>query len=101
VTTDVAPTDSPPATVRGGLLRADVDRSGGRISASGHLTPQGADLLGGTADSLRTRGHRRVVVDLLDVRSADAAGLAALAALRSRFAAHGAELVVEHAPTAG
>jgi anti-anti-sigma regulatory factor len=88
-------------TVRGRLLRADVDRSAGRIHASGHLTPQGADLLGGTADSLRARGHRQVVLDLLDVRSADAAGLEALLALRERFALDGVELLLEHVPDVG
>ncbi len=88
-------------TVHGRLLRADVDRSTGRICASGHLTAQGADLLGGTADALRARGHRQVVLDLLDVRSADSAGLEALTALQVRFALDGVELLLEHVPDLG
>jgi anti-anti-sigma regulatory factor len=81
-------------------LSERVDRSTGRIRASGHLTPQGADLLSGTADSLRGSGHTRVVIDLQDVRFADDAGLDILRSLRSRFAADGGELLLEHLPQA-
>jgi anti-anti-sigma regulatory factor len=81
-------------------LSESVDRSAGRIRASGYLTPQGADLLSGTADSLRGSGHTRVVIDLRDVRSADDAGLDILRSLRSRFAADGGELLIEHFPQA-
>ena len=81
-------------------LSERVDRSAGRILASGHLTPQGADLLSGTADSLRGSGHTRVVIDLQDVRSADDAGLDILHSLRTRFAASGGELLIEHLPQA-
>ena len=55
---------------------------------------QGADLVRGTADSLRGSGHSRVVVDLRDVRTADDAGLDILHQLRRDFAADGGELVV-------
>ena len=89
------------APVSGGrALTERVDRSSGRIRASGHLTPQGADLLSGTADSLRGSGHTRVVIDLRDVRSADDAGLDILRTLRMRFAATGGELLIEHVPQA-
>ena len=81
-------------------LSERVDRDTGRISASGHLTPQGADLLSGTADSLRGSGHTRVVLDLQDVRSADDAGLDILLTLRREFAAAGGELLIEHLPQA-
>lgn len=79
-------------------LTEQVDRATGRIRASGHLTPQGADLLSGTADSLRGSGHTTVVIDLRDVRSADFAGLQILDSLRSRFAADGGELLLVHPP---
>jgi ABC-type transporter Mla MlaB component len=83
------------------LLTERVDRSSGRIRASGYLTSQGADLLSGTADSLRGNGHMRVVIDLQDVRSADDAGLDILQTLRTEFAASGGELLLEHPPQAG
>ncbi len=77
------------------MRRTDVVvRADGLITASGHLTRQGADLVRGTADSLRGSGHSRVVVDLRDVRSADDAGLDILLQLRRDFAADGGELVV-------
>jgi anti-anti-sigma regulatory factor len=81
-------------------LSERVDRSSGRIRASGYLTSQGADLLSGTADSLRGSGHTRVVIDLRDVRTADDAGLDILHNLRHRFAADGGELLLEHLPRA-
>ena len=93
MTTDFAPSDR--------SLSELVDRDRGRIRAIGHLTPQGADLLSGTADSLRGSGHTRVVLDLTDVRSADDAGLDILIGLRTRFAASGGELLIEHLPQAG
>jgi anti-anti-sigma regulatory factor len=81
-------------------LSERIDRSAGRIRASGHLTSQGADLLSGTAYSLRGSGHTRVVIDLRDVRSADDDGLVILRALLDRFAADGGELLFEHFPRA-
>jgi anti-anti-sigma regulatory factor len=70
----------------------------GLIRATGHLTVQGADLLGGTADSLRAGGHTRVTLDLTGVRDADAEGLDLLRHLGAAFAAEGSELVVRHRP---
>jgi anti-anti-sigma regulatory factor len=78
------------------MLSETIDVHVGLIRASGHLTAQGADLLRGTADSLREGGHRRVVVDLAGVEAADDDGLAELQKLRSRFAADGDELVLRH-----
>ena len=92
MTTDFAPADR--------SLSELVDRERGRIRAIGHLTPQGADLLSGTADSLRGSGHTRVVLDLTDVRAADDAGLDILISLRTRFAASGGDLLIEHLPQA-
>src|SRR5437868_13834021 len=46
------------------VLSETVDLRTGLIRARGHLTAQAADLLRGTADSLRGRGHARVVLDL-------------------------------------
>jgi anti-anti-sigma regulatory factor len=79
------------------VLTETVDRRRGLIRAAGHLTAQGADLLRGTADSLRGRGHSRVVLDLRGVRDADDAGLAILRALRRAFAAAGSELLIRPA----
>ena len=82
------------------LLTETVNLSRGLIRASGHLTLQGADLLRGTADSLRDSGHARVVLDLADVRAVDDEGLAVLRALSRSFADTGGELVVRYAPVA-
>jgi anti-anti-sigma regulatory factor len=78
------------------MLSETIDLHVGLIRASGHLTAQGADLLRGTADSLRDGGHRRVVLDLAGVLAADDDGLEELQKLRSRFAAEGDELVLRH-----
>ena len=82
----------------GSALAETVDARTGLIRASGHLTRLGADLLSGTADSLRAGGHSHVVLDLRDVRAADAAGLDVLHRLRRSFAATGNSLLIRHAP---
>ena len=79
-------------------LTETVNPRTGRITASGHLTRQGADLLRGTADSLRDNGFSAVVLDLRGVRAVDEAGLAILRGLRHAFAATGDRLVIENAP---
>lgn len=89
---------TPPTHPTGSALTETVHRGDGVIRASGHLSPQGADLLSGTADSLRGNGHVRVVLDLEDVRSADSAGLDILSELERSFAADGDELLIRHAP---
>jgi anti-anti-sigma regulatory factor len=88
----------PPSTMYDPTLTETVDRRTGHIRVSGHLTRQGADLLSGTADSLRGNGHSRVVLDLRGLRGADAAGLDLLHSLRTTFAAAGDELLIRHAP---
>jgi anti-anti-sigma regulatory factor len=80
-------------------LTETVNSTAGSIRASGHLTRLGADLLSGTADSLRGNGHTRVVLDLREVRTADDAGLDLLQQLRTAFAAAGDELLIRHSPT--
>jgi anti-anti-sigma regulatory factor len=82
-------------------LTETVDMRTGRITARGHLTRQGADLLRGTADSLRDSGHSAVVLDLQNVRAADEAGLDILRRLRRSFAASGDRLVIQNAPGGG
>lgn len=82
----------------GPSLTETVNIRDGLIRASGHLTSQGADLLSGTADSLRVGGHLRVVLDLAGVRAADAAGLDILDELERSFAAEGGQLVLRHLP---
>jgi anti-anti-sigma regulatory factor len=81
-------------------LTETVNVRTGLIRARGHLTLQGADLLSGTADSLRGNGHRRVTLDLTEVRDADDDGLDLLRDLGRSFADAGGELVVRHAPEA-
>lgn len=82
----------------GTALSETVNTRTGLIRASGHLTRQGADLLSGTADSLRVNGHSHVVLDLRDVQDADDAGLDILRTLRRSFAATGDSLLIRHAP---
>lgn len=86
---------------RTGLALSEVvDASAGLIRASGHLSAQGADLLSGTADSLRGTGHSRVVLDLRDVRTADLAALDILDGLSRSFTADGDRLLIRNAPGA-
>ena len=82
------------------VLSETVDLRRGHIRARGHLTVQGADLLRGTADSLRDQGHARVVLDLTGVRAADDAGLDVLRSLRRSFTDAGGELLIRRAPWA-
>jgi anti-anti-sigma regulatory factor len=77
-----------------------VDARAGLIRARGRLTAQGADLISGTADSLRGSGHSRVVLDLREVRTADDAGLDILDHLRLRFRDAGGQLIVTDLPVA-
>jgi anti-anti-sigma regulatory factor len=77
-------------------LSETVDATAGLIRASGHLTRLGADLLRGTADSLRVSGHASVVLDLTGIDVADDAGLDILRRLRRSFAASGGELLIRH-----
>jgi anti-anti-sigma regulatory factor len=79
-------------------LTETVNVRTGHIRASGHLTPQGADLLSGTADHLRGNGHSRVTLDLRDVRAVDDAGLDILRDLRRAFEATGDKLLIRYAP---
>lgn len=78
------------------VLTETVDSRAGLIRARGRLTAQGADLLRGTAATLRETGHERVVLDLSDVEAADSAGLAILDRLRSSFTADGGQLLIRH-----
>jgi len=75
-----------------------VDGRTGRVRASGHLTPQGADLLRGTVEGLLRLGHSTVVLDLADVQAADDVGLHVLSTLRTTMAADGDLLLVRNAP---
>lgn len=73
-----------------------VDRGAGRVAATGALTERSADLLRGVALALQDRGHRRVVLDLEGVQTADAAGLHVLRVTQQAMTA---DLVVLHAAT--
>jgi anti-anti-sigma regulatory factor len=82
----------------GTLLTETVNLRTGHIRARGHLTSLGADLLRGTADSLRDSGHLRVVLDLREVQDADDAGLDILCSLRRSFTDAGGQLLIRNAP---
>jgi anti-anti-sigma regulatory factor len=71
-----------------------VDARKGSVRVIGHLTVQGADLLRGTVDCLRRRGHARVVLDLEEVRAVDFAGLHVLRDLERTVATGGGELLL-------
>jgi anti-anti-sigma factor len=81
-----------------GTLTEVINTRIGTVRASGHLTAEGADLLRGTVEQLHRSGHARVLVDLQDVQSADAAGLHVLRELRRSLAEDGGELLVRTAP---
>jgi anti-anti-sigma regulatory factor len=59
---------------------------------------QGADLLRGTVENLRRRGHERVLLDLAEVRAVHRAGMRVLRELARTVAADGGELLLV-APT--
>jgi anti-anti-sigma regulatory factor len=86
-------------TATGTLLTETVNLRTGHIRARGHLTSLGADLLRGTADSLRHNGHSRVVLELEDVLDADDAGLDILCTLRRSFTETGGHLLIRNAPS--
>jgi len=90
-----------PRPAGGPLLTEVVDGRSGRVRVSGHLTPQGADLLRGTVEGLRRQGHSTVVLDLADVQAADDVGLHVLSSLRTSMADAGDQLLVRNAPAAG
>lgn len=77
-----------------------VDQRRGSVRASGHLTPQAADLLRGTVLALRSDGHPRVVVDLGDVSDVDDAALATLDGVRAAMARDGGRLLLVGGPGA-
>lgn len=81
-----------------GAFTEVVDRRSGAITARGHLTVQGADLLRGAVLALQDGGHDRVEIDLTGVPAADAAGLDVLRSLQESLAAGGGALVLLHAP---
>ncbi len=60
------------------VLTEVVDTRAGVVRASGVLTTSGADLLRGAVETLQRLGHRRITLDLTDVRHADDEGLAQL-----------------------
>ncbi|MGY1742616.1 MULTISPECIES: STAS domain-containing protein [unclassified Blastococcus] len=78
-----------------GAMTEVVDTRRGAVRVSGHLTVQGADLLRGTVESLLRGGHRRVLVDLHDVRATDPAGVHVLRDVARATAAGGSELLLQ------
>jgi anti-anti-sigma regulatory factor len=92
------PITSAPVPHRGAQLTEVVDGRSGQVRASGHLTPQGADLLRGTVEGLLRLGHSTVVLDLTGVQAADDVGLHVISTLRTSMAASGDRLLVRNAP---
>lgn len=104
MTTSHLPTPDP-LSEAAGPDTADPDQTGpdmtevinprtGAVRVSGRLTEQGAELLRGTVETLHRRGHTCVVVDLHEVRAAEAAGVAVLHELRNTLAEDGGQLLV-------
>ncbi len=79
-------------------FRQVVDGRRGCVGASGDLDRRTADQLRGTVEALRRGGHRRVLVDLHGLDSADEPGLRALYALRAVVEADGGRLTLLHIP---
>jgi anti-anti-sigma regulatory factor len=77
-----------------GGFREAIDWRTGTVSAQGHLTTQGADLIHGAVVSLHRSGHERITVDLQGLRFADTEGLVALRRLTDRLRARSWDLLV-------
>ena len=75
-----------------------VDGRRGCIHAQGDLDRRTADQLRGTVEALRRSGHRRILVDLQGLRSADELGVQALHTLRAVVEADGGRLTLLHLP---
>src|SRR4051794_1305164 len=91
-------TSEPTPRARATAFTEQVDQRRGSVRATGHLTPQAADLLRGTVLALRGGGHPRVVVELADVDGADESALVALESLRTTVAEDGGRLLIVGAP---
>jgi anti-anti-sigma regulatory factor len=90
---------APPAarSRRGSRFTEAVDWTGGRVSATGRLTPAAIDLLRGTAEQLRRAGHTRVTVDLHSAPAVDEDGLTALRSVAADLRVRHCEFVVRWA----
>lgn len=75
-----------------------VDARAGVVRGRGHLTAQAADLLSGAVRALHDGGHRRVLLDLKDVRGVEDAGLLLLQQLQAAMSTEGGNLVVLDPP---
>ena len=84
----------------GPALSEVVDGLAGKVTVTGQLTPQGADLLRGTVEGLRRLGHSTVVVDLAALEADGAEGVHALSDLTASMAAAGTRLLLQHVPPA-
>jgi anti-anti-sigma regulatory factor len=77
-----------------------VDGRLGSIRAHGDLTRRTADQLRGTVEALLRNGHRRVVLDLGSLQSADEPGMRALRTLQAAVDADGGRLALLGVPEA-
>jgi len=82
----------------GPALSEVVDGVAGKVTVTGQLTPQGADLLRGTVEGLRRLGHSTVVVDLAALEVDGAVGVDALHDLTTSLATAGTRLLLQHVP---
>jgi anti-anti-sigma regulatory factor len=82
----------------GPALSEVVDGVAGKVTVTGQLTPQGADLLRGTVEGLRRLGHSTVVVDLAALEVDGAGEVHALSDLTASMAATGTRLLLQHVP---
>jgi hypothetical protein len=74
------------------VFTALTDQRHGTVQGRGLLDRMGADLLRGTAETLRRRGHRHITVALPRPHPAEPAARALLAGEVDRQAGHGVRL---------
>ena len=87
--------DDESVSLRGpAVFTAQIDQRRGIVRGRGRLDRRGADLLSGTVDTLRRRGHRHITVTLVRPCMAEPAAWELLAGEVDRQAAQGIRLIL-------
>jgi hypothetical protein len=76
------------------VFTAQIDQRRGTVRGRGWLDRRGADLLSGSVDTLRRRGHRHITVTLVRPWMAEPAAWELLAGEVDRQAAQGVRLIL-------
>ncbi|SFK97762.1 hypothetical protein [Geodermatophilus ruber] len=79
---------------RAPLFTASIDEARAAVRVRGHLDRIGADMLCRSVEGLRSRGHRRLTVELRPPATVDPEAWELLAGLADRLAADGVRLDV-------